>query len=292
VSAPVPAQQDVIDRHAALAPALVLAGLVVQNLGAAWAKHLFPLVGAEGVTALRVGISSVLLLLVVRPWRQPLALRDGANLAIYGGMLGCMNLLIYRAFNLIPIGVAVAIEVTGPLVLVLLHSRRAADFAWVACAVAGLALLLPWRPAQFPHQAVAPLGVAYAIGAAFCWAMYIVFGKRVSTLPGGQAVAWGMLAAGLLTVPIGVAHAGARLLAPEVLFGGLLVAVLSSILPYSLEMIALRRLPRHLFGVLVSSGPAVAALAGWAVLGERLAAVQWLAILLVMAALAGSAASA
>jgi inner membrane transporter RhtA len=288
----VPAQQDVIDRHAAFAPALVMAGLVVQNLGAAWAKHLFPLVGAEGVTALRVGISSVLLLLVVRPWRVRLAARDGVNLAIYGGMLGCMNLLIYRAFNLIPIGVAVAIEVTGPLVLVLLHSRRAADFAWVGCAVAGLALLLPWQPAQFPHQALAPLGVAYAIGAAFCWAMYIVFGKRVSTLPGGQAVAWGMLAAGLLTVPIGVAHAGARLLAPGVLFGGLLVAVLSSMLPYSLEMIALRRLPRHLFGVLVSSGPAVAALAGWAVLGERLAPVQWLAILLVMAALAGSAATA
>jgi inner membrane transporter RhtA len=288
VSAPGPAQQDVIDRHAAFAPALVMAGLVVQNLGAAWAKHLFPLVGAEGVTALRVGISSVLLLLVVRPWRVALAARDGVNLAIYGGMLGCMNLLIYRAFNLIPIGVAVAIEVTGPLMLVLLHSRRAADFAWVACAVAGLALLLPWQP----ETALAPLGVAYAIGAAFCWAMYIVFGKRVSTLPGGQAVAWGMLAAGLLTVPIGVAHAGARLLAPGVLVGGLLVAVLSSMLPYSLEMIALRRLPRHLFGVLVSSGPAVAALAGWAVLGERLAAAQWLAILLVMAALAGSAATA
>lgn len=288
MSSPLPAQPAAVDRHAAFAPALVMAGLVVQNLGAAWAKHLFPLVGAEGVTALRVGMSSVLLLLAVRPWRQRLALRDAVNLAIYGGMLGCMNLLIYRAFNLIPIGVAVAIEVTGPLVLVLLHSRRAADFAWVACAVAGLALLLPWKP----EAALAPVGVAYAIGAAFCWAMYIVFGKRVSTLPGGQAVAWGMLAAGLLTVPIGVAHAGAGLLAPSVLLGGLLVAVLSSMLPYSLEMIALRRLSRRAFGVLVSSGPAVAALAGWAVLGEHLLATQWLALLLVTAALVGSAANA
>jgi len=239
------------------------------------------------VTALRVGISSVLLL-AVRPWRQPLAARDALNLAIYGGMLGCMNLLIYRAFNLIPIGVAVAIEVTGPLALVLLHSRRPADFAWVACAVAGLALLLPWRP----EAKLAPAGVAYAVGAAFCWAMYIVFGKRVSTLPGGQAVAWGMLAASLLTVPIGVAHAGARLLAPGVLLGGLLVALLSSTLPYTLEMIALRRLPHRVFSVLVSAGPAVGALAGWAVLGERLAPTQWLAVLLVMAALAGSAATA
>ncbi|WP_051972053.1 DMT family transporter [Massilia sp. 9096] len=292
MSAPLPARPAALDRHAALAPALVMAGMVVQNLGAAWAKHLFPLVGAEGVTALRVGMSSLLLLLAVRPWRQRLAARDCANLAIYGGMLGCMNLLIYRAFNLIPIGVAVAIEVTGPLVLVLLHSRRAADFAWVGCAAAGLALLLPWWPAQFPHQALAPVGVAYAIGAAFCWAMYIVFGKRVSLLPGGQAVAWGMLAAALLTVPIGVAHAGVKLLAPQVLLGGLLVALLSSTLPYTLEMIALRRLPRRVFGVLVSSAPAVGALAGWAVLGERLLPIQWLAVLLVMAALAGSAATA
>jgi inner membrane transporter RhtA len=281
-------RREALHGHAAFAPVLVLAGLVVQNLGAAWAKHLFPLVGAEGVTALRVGLSSCMLLLAVRPWRSPPAPRDCANLAIYGGMLGCMNLLIYRAFNLIPIGVAVAIEVTGPLVLVLLHSRRAAHFAWVACAAAGLALLLPWRP----EASLAPVGVAYAIGAAFCWAMYIVFGKRVSTLPGGQAVAWGMLAAAVLTVPIGVAHAGAALLAPEVLLGGLLVAVLSSALPYTLEMIALRRLPRRMFGVLVSAGPAVGALAGWAVLGERLAPTQWLALLLVTAALAGSAATA
>lgn len=274
--------------HAAFAPALVMAGLVVQNLGAAWAKHLFPLVGAEGVTALRVGFSALFLLLAVRPWRRPLAARDVLNLAVYGGMLGCMNLLIYRAFDLIPIGVAVAIEVTGPLVVVLANSRRPADFGWVVCAAAGLALLLPWRP----ETALAPAGVACAIGAAFCWALYIVFGKRVSTLPGGQAVAWGMLAAGLLTVPIGVAHAGGALLQPGVLFGGLLVAVLSSMLPYSFEMIALRRLSRRVFGVLVSSAPAVGALAGWAVLGERLAPTQWLALLLVMAALAGSAATA
>jgi inner membrane transporter RhtA len=271
--------------HAAFAPALVMAGLVVQNLGAAWAKHLFPLVGAEGVTALRVGFSALFLMLAVRPWRAPPHARDAVNLAIYGGMLGCMNLVIYKAFALIPIGVAVAIEVTGPLVVVLASSRKPSDFAWVACAAVGLALLLPWRP----ESALAPAGVAYAIGAAFCWAMYIVFGKRVSTLPGGQAVAWGMLAAGLLTVPIGVAHAGGALLEPGVLLGGLLVAVLSSMLPYSLEMIALRRLPRRVFGVLVSSAPAVGALAGWAVLGEHLAPTQWLALLLVMAALAGSA---
>jgi inner membrane transporter RhtA len=273
-----------------LLPSLAVAGgLVAQNVGAAVAKHLFPLVGSEGVTALRVGLSAALLLLVARPWRRPLGRSDAANLAIYGIMLGCMNLLIYRAFALIPIGVAIAIEVTGPIAVVLLASRRPRDFAWVACAVAGLALLLPLREGA---AALDPRGVAWAIGAAFCWAMYIVFGKRASTIRGGDAVAWGMLAAAVFTVPFGVAHAGGMLLAPNVLLGGLAVAVLSSALPYSLEMIALARLPRRVFGMMVSSAPAVGALAGFVVLGERLATSQWLAIALVIVASAGSAWSA
>jgi inner membrane transporter RhtA len=276
--------------HAPLLPSLaVAAALVSQNIGAALAKHLFPLVGSEGVTALRVGLSACLLLLAWRPWRTPLARRDALNLALYGLMLGCMNLLIYRAFALIPIGVAIAIEVTGPIAVVLLASRRPRDFAWVACAVAGLALVLPLHPGAAPLD---PAGIAWALGAAFCWAMYIVFGKRASALDGGQAVAWGMLAAAVFTVPLGVAHAGSALLAPGVLLGGLAVALLSSALPYSLEMVALARLPRRVFGMLVSSAPAIGALAGFLVLGERLAASQWLAIALVILASAGSAASA
>jgi inner membrane transporter RhtA len=274
---------------ALLPSAAVMAGLVSQNVGAAFAKHLFPLVGSEGVTALRVGLSALLLMAAWRPWRQPLARADAFNLLVYGLMLGTMNLLIYRAFNLIPIGVAIAIEVTGPLAVVLLSSRRARDFAWIACATCGLALLLPIRAHA---QALDPAGVAYAVGAAVCWAFYIVFGKRASTLAGGQAVAWGMLAASLFTVPLGVAYAGTALLAPGVLAVGLAVAVLSSAAPYSLEMIALRRLPRRVFGILVSSAPAVGALAGYAVLGERLDTLQWLAIALVILASAGSAATA
>jgi inner membrane transporter RhtA len=273
-----------------LLPALAVAGgLVSQNIGAAFAKHLFPLVGSEGVTALRVGLSAVLLLAATRPWRRRLGRHDALNLAIYGAMLGCMNLLIYRAFALIPIGVAIAIEVTGPIAVVLLASRRPRDFAWVACAVAGLALLLPLGAGA---AALDPAGVAWAVGAAFCWAMYIVFGKRASSVQGGDAVAWGMLAAAVFTVPFGVAHAGGALLAPTVALGGLAVAVLSSALPYSLEMIALARLPRRVFGMMVSAAPAVGALAGFVVLGERLAPTQWLAIALVILASAGSAWSA
>jgi inner membrane transporter RhtA len=273
-----------------LLPALaVAAGLVAQNIGAALAKHLFPLVGSEGVTALRVGLSAALLLATWRPWRRPLAARDVATLAIYGFMLGCMNLLIYRAFALIPIGIAIAIEVTGPIAVVLFASRRRGDFAWVACAIAGLALLLPLRAGA---ARLDPAGVAWAAGAAFCWAMYIVFGKRAASLHGGDAVAWGMLAAAVFTVPVGVVHAGGALLSPLVLLGGLGVALLSSALPYSLEMFALARLPRRVFGMMVSSAPAVGALAGFAVLGEWLAPLQWLAIGLVILAAAGSAWSA
>ncbi len=273
-----------------LGPGLaILASMVSVNAGAAWAKHLFPLVGSQGVTAVRVGLAAVIMLAIVRPWRSLPARRDALNLLVYGLMLGCMNLLIYGAFARIPIGIAVAIEVVGPLGVVVLSSRRARDFAWVLLAAFGLWLLAP------VHEGVAPLdpaGVAYALGAAFCWAMYIVFGKRVSQLNGGQAVAWGMLAAALFTVPVGVAHAGGSLLLPTVLAGGLAVAVLSSALPYSLEMAALARLPQRVFGILVSAGPAFAALAGWVVLGERLTGMQWLAILLVILACGGAAATA
>ena len=273
-----------------LGPGLaILASMVSVNAGAAWAKHLFPLVGSQGVTAVRVGLAAVIMLAIVRPWRSLPARRDALNLLVYGLMLGCMNLLIYGAFARIPIGIAVAIEVVGPLGVVVLSSRRARDFAWVLLAAFGLWLLAP------VHEGVPPLdpaGVAYALGAAFCWAMYIVFGKRVSHLNGGQAVAWGMLAAALFTVPVGVAHAGGSLLLPTVLAGGLAVAVLSSALPYSLEMAALARLPQRVFGILVSAGPAFAALAGWVVLGERLTGMQWLAILLVILACGGAAATA
>jgi inner membrane transporter RhtA len=270
-----------------LLPALAIAAAMVsQYAGAAFAKQLFPLVGSEGVTALRVGLSALLLAGFLRPWRTPPSRADIPNLLLYGLTLGTMNLLIYRAFALIPIGIAVAIEVTGPLTLVLLSSRRPRDFAWLACAVFGLWLLLPL------HASAAALdlkGVAYAFGAATCWALYIVFGKRASMARGGNVVAWGMLAASLFVVPVGAAYAGRALLAPGPLLGGLAVAVLSSALPYTLEMIALRRLPRQVFGILVSASPAVSALAGFVVLGEILTPAQWLAITLVIVAVGGSA---
>jgi inner membrane transporter RhtA len=278
----------------AAAPVLAIAAAMVSTYaGAAFAKQLFPLVGAEGVVALRVGLSALLLAAFARPWRTLPSRAEIPTLLLYGLTLGCMNLLIYRAFARIPIGIAVSIEVMGPLAVVLLSSRRARDFVWVACAAFGLWLLLPLRTSA---GALDPVGVACAAGAAFCWALYIVFGKRASQSQaqssGSGTVAWGMLAASLFIVPIGASYAGSALLSPFALAAGLAVAVLSSAAPYTLEMIALRRLPRRVFGILVSASPAVAALAGFVVLGERLGGLQWLGIGLVMLACGATAASA
>jgi inner membrane transporter RhtA len=266
----------------------LLASLVSQNLGAAIAKSLFPAVGVEGMTALRIGLSALLLLAFWRPWRAPVARRDLGNLVIYGAMLGSMNLCIYHAFGRIPIGIATAIETMGPLAVVLAASRRGRDVAWVVLAAAGLALLMPRQSAG----ALDPLGLLFAFGAAASWALYIVFGKRVSTLAPGQAVSLGMLVAALFAVPIGAAHGGSAMLAPGALLAGLGVALLSSAVPYSLEMAALRRMPRHVFGILVSATPAVGAACGALVLGERLDALQWLAIACIIGASAGGAATA
>ena len=280
---------DPAARPAGTLPLVALgASLVSQNLGAAIAKSLFPVVGVEGMTALRVGLSALLLLAFWRPWRTPVARRDVANVVVYGAMLGGMNLCIYHAFGRIPIGIATAIETTGPLVVVLAASRRALDVAWVALALAGLALLLPLTP----RQPLDPVGLLFAFGAAASWALYIVFGKRVSGLASGQAVSLGMLVAAMFAVPIGIAHAGAAMLVPTTLLAGLGVALLSSAVPYSLEMAALRRMPRHVFGILVSATPAVGAACGAVVLGERLSAWQWLAIACIIAASAGGAATA
>lgn len=277
-----------VDGRSGALPLLALfASLVSQNLGAAIAKSLFPVVGVEGMTALRIGLSAALLLAFWRPWRAPIARRDLGNLVIYGAMLGGMNLCIYHAFGRIPIGIATAIETTGPLVVVLAASRRLLDVAWVALALAGLALLLPLHA----DQALDPVGLLFAFGAAASWALYIVFGKRVSTLAPGQAVSLGMLVAALFAVPIGVSHAGAAMLVPTTLLAGLGVALLSSAVPYSLEMAALRRMSRHVFGILVSATPAVGAACGALVLGERLGALQWLAIACIIGASAAGAAT-
>lgn len=274
-----------------LLPLLAILGSVTfLGLGTSWAKHtLFPLVGAPGTTAVRVGFSALLLLLIWRPWRWRLARAEWKALLAYGVTLGLMNLTFYQSLRSIPFGVAVAIEFAGPLTVALLGSRRLLDFVWLLLAIAGLGLLLPLGHGV---STLDPVGVGWAGVAAVCWALYILFGKRVGHLHAGQSVAIGLTFAALTVVPVGVAQAGAALLSPAVLGVGLCVAAISSAVPISLEMVALKRLPPQAFGIMISMEPAVAALLALGLLGEQLSGGQWLAIGLIMSASMGSAWSA
>lgn len=273
-------------RQVLIATAAVLGSVAALGLGTSFAKQLFPLIGAQGTSGLRVGFSALVLTLIFRPWRWRLTRSDWRAVMQYGLALGLMNLLFYMAIRTIPFGLAVAIEFTGPLAVALMGMRRRLDAVWIALAVVGLCLLLPWQGAD---QALDPSGVAYALGAAVFWAAYIVYGKRAGTLPGGAVVAWGMCFAALVVVPVGVWHAGPLLLDPGLLVFALGVAIVSSAIPISLEMFALQRLPKETFGVLTSTEPAMAAMLGWVLLHERLTAFQWLAIACVMAASIGCA---
>ncbi|HEX8405076.1 MAG TPA: DMT family transporter [Duganella sp.] len=263
---------------ALLASFALLCSQLSLNVGAAVAKQLFPLIGVEGVTAYRVGFAALLMMAVFRPWRTPLTWAQACNVAIYGSVIGLMNLLIYRSFNLIPLGIAVAIEVAGPLAVAVLSSRRPRDIVAIALAVAGLYFLLPIHGRIGDTDQLDPLGVAYAAGAAVCWALYIVFGKRVSVMHGGQSVAWGMTAASLFIVPVGAWYSGAVLLTPSYMAIGLAIAVMSSALPYTLEMLSMRNLSSRTFSMFSSAAPAIGALAGMLLLGEHLTPTQWLAI--------------
>ncbi|GLS14851.1 EamA family transporter [Hydrogenophaga electricum] len=262
----------------------VLGSVTALGIGTSQAKQLFPVVGSLGTSALRLGFSALLMLLIWRPWRWKLSRADRWSLLRYGIALGGMNLLFYQSLRTIPFGIAVAIEFSGPLAVALFGLRRRTDLLWLALAVAGLLLLLPFAG---HGERLDPVGVGYALAAAVCWAAYIVFGKRVDHLHAGHSVALGLSVAALTVVPIGVWHAGTALLDPQVLLFGLGVAAVSSAIPISLEMMALKRLPSSAFGIMISMEPAVAALLGLLVLHEQLSATQWLAIGCTMAAAVG-----
>ncbi len=265
--------------------AALFGGMVTLAGGTSFAKSLFPLVGAQGTSAYRVGFAALLLLVLWRPWRFPLSRRDVMGVVFYGAATGVMNLSFYMALRTIPLGVALAIEFMGPLTLSLLHARKPSHFLCIGLAAFGLMLLLPLK---LGGPALDPVGVAFALAAAVCWALYIVAGKRLGHLHGGRSVALGMSVAALIVVPFGIAGAGAALLDPRLMLLGLVVAVCSSAVPYSLEMIALKRIPKRTFGVMLSVEPAIGALAGLFVLAEHLSLQQWGAIACIVAASAGA----
>lgn len=265
--------------------AALLGAIVTLCVGTSLAKGLFPAVGAQGTSAYRVGFAALILVLVWRPWKHPIARADLGRIALYGAVMGLLNLSFYMAIRTIPLGLAVAIEFTGPLVVSVAASRKLIHFVWIGLAVLGLALLLPIDPGAKPLD---PVGVGFACVAAVMWALYIILGKRTGHLHAGRSVALGMVTAALIVAPIGVVSAGTALFQPKLIGLGLVAAVLSSAIPYSLEMIALRAIPKRTFGVMLSLEPAAGALAGLVILNERLVLTQWLAIAAIVAASAGA----
>jgi inner membrane transporter RhtA len=268
--------------------AALIVAIVCFQIGAAMAKGLFPAVGAAGAAALRLTLASIMLLAVWRPWRMRLSAREMRVIVIYGLAMGWMNFFFYLSLRSIPLGIAVALEFTGPLGLAMAASRRPIDFLWILMAALGLLALLPLGLGAKPLDVT---GVGCALAAGLCWALYIFFGRKAGAAHGGQTTALGMVVGAIAIVPFGAAQSGAQLFSPAILPVGLAVALLSSALPYSLEMLAMPRLPTRTVGVLMSLDPAFGALSGLCFLGERLSWIQWAAIASIMAASAGSAAT-
>lgn len=264
---------------------LLLIAMATIQSGASLAKELFPMVGAQGATALRLLFSSLLLLVIFKPWRSQWTRQSLRNILFYGIALGFMNLLYYLAIRTVPLGIAVALEFTGPLAVALFASRRAIDFVWIALAVVGLILLMP---AMGSHTSLDPVGMAYALGAGACWAAYIIFGKKAGDDHGVQGAVLGVVVAAIFVVPVGVAHAGMALFNPSLLPIAIGVAILSTAIPYTLEMLALTRMPARTFSILMSIEPVAGAMAGFLFLSEVLTLTQWLAIVAIIVASVGT----
>ncbi len=263
---------------------LVLTGTVSVQFGSAVAALLFPRAGALGTVALRITIAAVLLLVITRPRPRGYARADWAVVCGFGLALGGMNILFYQAIDRIPLGTAVTLEVLGPLLLSVVASRRAAGLLWAGLALAGVYLL--------GHGGFGRLnapGVAFALGAGVMWAAYIVLGARAGArFPRLDGLTIAMSVAALVSLLLGVGASGGALLDPVALGLGLAIAVMSSGVPYALELLALRRLPAATFAVLTSLAPAVAAAAGCLVLDQGLSLSQCAAIAMVVAATAGA----
>ena len=275
---------------------LLIFGMITVQLGAALAKDLFGSLGPGGVVFLRVGFAALTLLALWRPWRGYTSQKGvlaGATRAdyfavvLFGLILALMNFTFYSALTRIPLGIAVTIEFIGPLSVGIAGSRRALDVLWVVLAVGGILLLAPLG--VLGTVRLDPLGLLLALGAGACWAIYILLTAQVGrAFPGGTGLSLAMTVGAVALLPIGVASAGSALLNPRLLLLGAGVALLSSVVPYSLEMAALRRISTSAFGVLMSLEPGIAALIGWLVLRETLELRAIVALALVTTAAIGA----
>jgi inner membrane transporter RhtA len=265
-------------------PSVLLAILSVQG-GAALAKGLFPLLGAESTTLIRVALSVLILMAVNRTNLRKLTTQQWKAVIPYGAVLGAMNLTFYMAIKRVPLGLGVTLEFIGPLMVAVFGSRHAIDILWVLLAAFGIVLIAPWDT-----KSVDLIGVILALMAGAFWAAYIILGARVSrVLDDGDAVTVGMIFATLVVFPFGVVSSGIHRLSAMLLLKGAGLALLSSAIPFTLEMSALRKIPARTFSILLSLEPAVAALCGLLFLHETLSFYEWMAVALVVIASGGAA---
>jgi inner membrane transporter RhtA len=263
---------------------LVLAGGISVQFGGALAVTLMPRVGALGVVTLRLAVAAIVLLLVCRPKLRGHSRADWGTVVVFGITMAGMNGLFYQSVARIPLGAAVTLEVLGPLALSVVTSRRAVNLVWAGLALGGVFLL-----GGGGFSSLDPVGVAFAVSAGAMWAAYIIFSARTGRrFPQADGLALAMVVAAVLFLPLGIVESGTKLLVPATIGLGAAVAVLSSVLPYTLELLALRRLPAATFAILMSLEPAVAATAGFLVLDQALSVPEALAIALVIAASMGA----
>ncbi len=264
--------------------ALVVAGGLSVQFGSAVAVLLMPRAGALGVVTLRLVLAAAVLLIVCRPKVRGYSRADWGTIAAFGAAMAGMNVLFYQAADRIPLGAAVTLEVLGPLILSVVASRRLMNLLWAGLALCGLVLL-----GGGGFDRLDPLGAVFALAAGAMWAAYIVFSARTGRrFPQADGLALAMAFGAVLTLPLGIAEAGGKLLVPSTIGLALAVALMSSVLPYTLELLALRRLPAPTFAILMSLEPAIAAAAGFLILSQALSVTEAVAIALVIAASMGA----
>jgi inner membrane transporter RhtA len=269
-------------------PALVVGGIASVQFGSAIATTLFARIGPGGAVVLRLVTASVVLMVIWRPAVRARTRRELLLAALFGLVLAGMNLSFYEAIQRIPLGIAVTIEFVGPLAVAIAGSRRRLDLLWVALAAAGIVALM-----RGDSHGLDALGVLLALTAGCLWGTYILVNARVGrTFPGGTGLAIAMGVASVIALPVGIAQGGTELVQPHVLLVGAAVGMLSSAIPYTFEMEALRRIATNVFGVLMSLEPAMAALAGFIIIGQSLSARELLGIALVVVASVGASATA
>jgi inner membrane transporter RhtA len=266
--------------------AALLVAMVSVQFGAAFAKQLFPVLGVERATFLRLALGALLLAPVLKPWRMRLSVREWPLLLAYSCVLGGMNLSFYLAVQRIPLGIAVALEFIGPLGLAISLSHRRIDLLWVALAIIGLLLLLPLST---HGQAVDPVGVMFALAAAALWASYSLLAQRIGTQQGTGIIGVAMVIAALMVLPFAAWQPGSITITPHLVIAVLIVAMFSSALPFPLELFALTGMPIRVYGTFTSLEPALGTLTGLLVLGELPSAVQLVGIAAIVAASLGAA---